>query len=76
VIEVRYGKTGARGRTKTYSSKDRQVAQQIVQRRLKRRASAPKRLGVPYRIQELHVPAQWTGYQPALIHIMKKGGMK
>ena len=60
VIEVRYGKIGTRGRTTTYSSEDVQDAKQIVRQCLKRRASAPKRLGVPYRVQELHDPAQWT----------------
>ncbi len=60
VIQIRYGKIGTQGRTKTYSSEDRQEAQQIVQQCLRRRASAPKRIGVPYRIQELHDPAQWT----------------
>lgn len=60
-IEVRYGRIGRRGRLVTYSAADDVSAAVIIRQCLKKRSSAPKRIGVPYKIRELCDPKEWTG---------------
>jgi hypothetical protein len=60
-IEVTYGRIGRRGRSVTYSAADDAAAAAIVRNCLHRRASAPKRIGVPYQIRELCDPKEWAG---------------
>lgn len=60
-IEVRYGRIGRRGRSVTYSAADDAGAAAIIRHCLHRRATAPKRIGVPYRVCELNDPAAWVG---------------
>jgi len=60
-IEVTYGRIGRRGRSVTYSAADDAAAAAIVRHCLHRRASAPKRIGVPYQIRELCDPKEWAG---------------
>ncbi len=60
-IEVSYGRIGRRGRSVTYSAADDEAAAAIVRNCLHRRASAPKRIGVPYQIRELCDPKEWAG---------------
>lgn len=60
-IEVTYGRIGRRGRSVTYSAADDAAAAAIVRSCLHRRASAPKRIGVPYQIRELVDPKEWAG---------------
>ena len=59
-IEVTYGRIGRRGRSVTYSATDDAGAAAIVRNCLHRRASAPKRIGVPYSIRELCDPQGWS----------------
>lgn len=59
-IEVTYGRIGRRGRSVTYSAADDAAAAAIVRNCLHRRASAPKRIGVPYQIRELVDPKEWA----------------
>ncbi|MGH7275205.1 MAG: WGR domain-containing protein [Nitrospiria bacterium] len=60
-IEVNYGRIGRCGRSVTYSAADDAVAAAIVRNCLQRRATAPKRIGVPYQIRELCDPKEWAG---------------
>lgn len=60
-IHITYGRIGRPGRTVTYSSSNDQEAKQIVKHCLKRRSSAPKRIGVAYQVRELQDPKQWAG---------------
>ena len=60
-IEVKFGRIGRRGRSVTYSAADDATAAAIVRNYLHRRASAPKRIGVPYKIRELCDPREWSG---------------
>lgn len=60
-IEVSFGRIGRRGRSVTYSAADDAGAAAIVRNCLHRRTSAPKRIGVPYKIRELVDPKEWTG---------------
>lgn len=62
-IEVSYGRIGRRGRSVTYSAADDAGAAAIVRNCLHRRASAPKRIGVPYQIRELCDPNEWARVQ-------------
>ncbi|MCA9470136.1 MAG: WGR domain-containing protein [Nitrospira sp.] len=48
-IEVSYGRISRRGRSVTYSAPDDGAAATIIRHCLKKRASAPKRIGVPYK---------------------------
>ena len=59
-IEVTYGRIGRRGRSVIYSAADDAAAAAIVRNCLHRRASAPKRIGVPYQIRELMDPHGWS----------------
>ena len=59
-IEVTYGRIGRRGRSVTYSAADDAAAAAIIRHCLQRRASAPKRIGVPYSIRELRDPQGWS----------------
>lgn len=58
-IEVRYGRIGRRGRSLTYSASSDLSAKEIIRHCLRRRARAPKRIGVPYSIRKLEDPAGW-----------------
>lgn len=60
-IEVSFGRIGRRERSVTYSAADDAAAAAIVRHYLHRRASAPKRIGVPYQIRELCDPKEWAG---------------
>jgi len=59
-IEVNFGRIGRRGRSVTYSAADDATAAAIVRNCLQRRASAPKRIGVPYAVRELIDPRGWS----------------
>lgn len=60
-IEVSYGRIGRKGRSVTYSAPDDGAAATIIRQCLKKRASAPKRIGVPYKVRELCDPKEWAG---------------
>ncbi len=60
-IEVTYGRIGRRGRSVTYSAPDDVAAATIIRQCLQRRSSAPKRIGVPYKVRELCDPKEWAG---------------
>ncbi|MDR4485266.1 MAG: WGR domain-containing protein [Nitrospirales bacterium] len=60
-IEVKYGRIGRRGRSVTYSAADDAGAAAIIRHCLKRRSTAPKRIGVPYQVRELWDPKKLAG---------------
>ncbi|MCA9185514.1 MAG: WGR domain-containing protein [Pirellulaceae bacterium] len=59
VVDISYGRIGTLGRHVRFSVMDEEGARQCVTERLKRRASARRRIGVPYRICELVDPQNW-----------------
>jgi hypothetical protein len=59
LVEVTYGRIGAPGRRVRYVVGDEAEARKLVQRTLRRRATAKTRIGVPYRVRELLDPRQW-----------------
>ena len=61
VVAVTFGRIGAaRGRTVTYVAGDELRAQRLARACLRRRGSAPKRIGVAYVTRELIDPDGWT----------------
>jgi predicted DNA-binding WGR domain protein len=53
-VSIRYGRTGQGGRVLHYAGQDARKLQSIVKERLRRRLSAPKRIGCRYRLKELN----------------------
>lgn len=49
-VAIRYGRTGQAGREIRYADAEASKVQAIVRDRLRRRLSAPKRIGCPYRL--------------------------
>ena len=60
LVDVTYGRIGSRGRTVRYVAASEADARKIVRHCLQRRATAPKRIGVAYRLRELDDPGQWV----------------
>ena len=61
VVEITDDRIGTAGRSRSYVLRDEGEARHLAQSILKRRASAPRRIGVGYRIRELIDPAGWAG---------------
>ncbi|MCQ3922065.1 MAG: molybdenum metabolism regulator [Planctomycetes bacterium] len=57
VVTVRFGRVGGPLRELRFGSPDAEEARAIVHDRLRRRMSAPKRIGCGYGIRELSVPS-------------------
>ena len=57
VVEISSGRIGTAGRSRSYVLRDEGGARHLAQSILKRRASAPRRIGVAYHIRELIDPA-------------------
>ena len=60
LVEVRFGRIGASGRTLRFTLDDEPAARRMVRERLQRRSRAPGRIGVAYRTLELWDPLGWT----------------
>lgn len=58
VVTVRYGRVGQPLRELRFASPDAGEARANFETRLRRRLSAPRRIGCAYQIRELVVPAQ------------------
>jgi predicted DNA-binding WGR domain protein len=52
-VAVRYGRTGQGGQEKRFASQKAQEMQAVIRDRLRRRLSAPKRIGCPYHLTAL-----------------------
>jgi len=59
LVDATYGRIGTRGRTIRLVASDEDGARKIIRHTLQRRATAPKRIGVAYRLCELADPAGW-----------------
>lgn len=57
IISVHYGRTGQRGQEQQFAHANASELQSIVRERLRRRLSAPRRIGCRYRLKELHSAA-------------------
>jgi len=60
VVTVRYGRVGGPLRELRFGSADADEARSIVHDRLRRRLSAPRRIGCGYGIRELSVPSEMS----------------
>jgi predicted DNA-binding WGR domain protein len=49
-VTIRYGRTGRDGREIHYAASEAEEMRAIIRDRLRRRLSAPKRIGCPYRL--------------------------
>jgi predicted DNA-binding WGR domain protein len=49
-VATRNGRIGARGQLRYHTAESREAAMRVVRQILKRRASAPKRIGVAYTV--------------------------
>ncbi len=63
-VAVRYGRTGQGGQERRFASAKATEMQAVIRDRLRRRLSAPKRIGCPYRLTAYSVapgfdPASW-----------------
>ncbi len=52
-VAIRYGRTGQAGRELRYAATAADEMQSVIRERLRRRLSAPKRIGCPYRLSAL-----------------------
>jgi hypothetical protein len=64
LVDVTYGRIGTPGRRLRYIACDEAEARKLVHKTLRRRATARKRIGVPYRFRELIDPWQWLSLTP------------
>ncbi len=64
LVEMSYGRIGTMGRSKIRSFATAASAQAEVQACLRKRASAPRRIGVAYRLRRASQEADWS--QPGL----------
>jgi predicted DNA-binding WGR domain protein len=60
LVEVRFGRIGAKGRMLGFTMDDEPAARRMVCERLQRRKGAPGRIGVAYRTLELWDPHGWV----------------
>src|SRR3954465_4812304 len=49
-VAIRYGRTGQAGRELRYAAAEADAMRAVIRDRLRRRLSAPKRIGCPYRL--------------------------
>lgn len=61
LVDVTFGRIGARGRTLRYLASDEAEARKLVRQSLRRRGTARKRIGVCYKLKELTAPEEWLG---------------
>ncbi len=52
VVELTYGRIGAKGHTKVVTVDDETAARRYVQSCLRKRETAPKRIGVDYKVRQ------------------------
>lgn len=57
IVELSYGRIGSKGRSRTILAENEAQAMGYVEQCLKKRQSAPKRIGASYRIKQL--PREW-----------------
>lgn len=62
MVTIGYGRSGRGGRKRIYSDPNPDKVRAIIHERLKRRSSAPRRIGCEYRLREM---AASPGIDPA-----------
>ena len=62
IVRFNYGRIGTHGQTKTYIVPDATAGARLVRACLKRRQSAPKRIGITYEIRAKFDPHNWTDF--------------
>lgn len=67
LVVIGYGRIGTAGRTRSFVVRDEAQARRLAQSILRRRATAPRRIGVAYRILELIDPAGWAESYGAML---------
>lgn len=65
LVELSFGRIGTAGRTRLIATRSLAEARQTALRSLRRRVSAPGRLGVGYAIKRLHDPQEWLSDGPS-----------
>jgi hypothetical protein len=76
LVEVIYGRIGARGRSIRYVAENEAAARRRVNQVLQRRASARQRIGVSYRICQIQDPGKWFPIAVELAEPVARGGGK
>lgn len=61
-VAIRYGRAGQGGHEKRFASPKAELVRAIIRDRLRRRLSAPKRIGCPYRLTMLSMA---PGFDPS-----------
>lgn len=56
-VSIRYGRIGQHGHTKRFAGPRDDEMKAVIRDRLRRRLSAPKRIGCPYRMTSLNTAA-------------------
>ena len=59
--QISYGRSGQSGQMKRFASSKAEDVRAIIQERLRRRLSAPKRIGCPYRLTALNSAPGFDG---------------
>ncbi|MGH8551277.1 MAG: WGR domain-containing protein [Methylococcales bacterium] len=62
IVTLHYGRIGTRGHTKNFIVPDAQAGAKLVRACLKRRQSAPKRVGVAYEVLAKFDPDNWADF--------------
>jgi len=63
LVDIPYGRIGARGTSRRYVADDEAGAKKIIRHHLRRRTTAKQRIGVSYRACEVIDPDQWARLQ-------------
>jgi hypothetical protein len=72
VVAIDFGVIGTRGQRRVHLVADIAEARAVVRRPLRRRLTAPRRIGVPYRVIACHDPECWLammGFQLVDAHL-------
>ena len=60
-VNIRYGRVGQRGQELRFANREADAMRAVVSDRLRRRLSARKRIGCPYRLTKLDMAAGFDG---------------
>ena len=61
IVVMNYGRIGARGQTKTILLSDEAETRRYVRQCLKKRESAPKRIGIDYKVKD--ISGTWSDFR-------------
>ena len=69
IVDVSFGRIGARGRTVRYAPGDAREARRLIRAALRRRGTAHARIGVDYEVRELVDLEGWSARQPTAMEL-------